>query len=205
MAPSLLGEVSIWNVDDGQKRVDLSKRYTVPIDHVRFSPDGRFVMVSPVGGPNDLFDATTGSRIANYQGSAKSIFNPHGRFFIEEVWGRQTRFQIVSIDQLRTSRHDLQLPRVRESVLAVAPDGRTFATSRPVSQYSELCLWNRAVGQPMMVLGQNDMENMLTAAFSADGTILAVLGTYLGRERIILWRANPGDSAALTPGPEPAG
>ncbi len=118
---------------------------------------------------------------------------PTAAFFIQEVNARNDRFQIVSVDQLPTTRRDLQMPRVRESVLAIAPDGRTFATIRPAYQHSEVWLWNAAVGQPMMMLGGNRPENILAAAFSPDGTMLAVLCHYTDRWKVLLWRAGARD------------
>ena len=72
--------------------------------------------------------------------------------------------------------------------MAISHDGRTIATYRPASPFSEICLWNTAVGQPMVVLDRHRSENILAAAFSPDDTALAIMCDYMASWKIIVWR-----------------
>ena len=63
----------------------------------------------------------------------------------------------------------------------------------------EVCLWNAATSQPMIVLDRHRREGILAGQFSPDNTVLAVMCVDRGGWKILAWRANAADTGKHAP------
>lgn len=180
---SLAGNVSLWQIRDGQ-RLRRSADGIAVGPTLAFSPDGALLATGTLDGTVQLSDVRTGAIISTLGTAAKPIngvsFSPDGALLAAGAWDMTVRVWHVRDGTLLHTFSGLQ-----DSVHSVAfsPDGTLLAAG----DNRAIWVWNVATGQLHLRLETESLTE--SVKFSPDGTLLAAGGW---RGGVGLWRVADG-------------
>jgi len=163
------GEIHIWNVTDGQKRLSI-KAHTGWIWAVPFSPDGAYIASSSEDHTVKVWDVETGkcerTLVGHRKRVASVLWHPDGR---QLVSGSED--QTIKVWDMATGRCEQTLVGHGEAIgpIAISPDGRIVASGSPVVNTLEL--WNIERGECVGELSGHT-QGMRAIAFSPDNQTL---------------------------------
>ena len=163
------GEIHIWNVVDGQKRLSI-KAHTGWIWAVPFSPNGSYIASSSEDHMIKVWDVETGK--------LRRTFSQHSKRVSTVLWHPKGH-QLVSGSEDRTIKIWSTATGICEQTLvghgeaidpiAISSDGRLVASGSPV--VSEIELWDIERGECVGVLSGHT-QGLRGIAFTSDNQIL---------------------------------
>jgi WD40 repeat protein len=173
--------VHLWDLSTGKDTH--FARDTAAVEFVAISPDGKTLAAcGSMNGFLGLWDLSTGyhRRWLAFKGldtpGHRVVFSPDGKTLFSSMGQANLCLWNVATGQ--------QLPQMFKGTIdpasssfthyvlfALAPDGKTVATTRNQSSGSGVVLWDAATGKELRQLA----EKGIPAAFSPDGRLLALL------------------------------
>ncbi len=192
--------VRVWEIASGRQLLTIQPPPTFYWGAIAFSPDGtRLAAVcGGIGHPSQilLWDATTGSECARWQGptgAGTSIaFSPDGRRVAATGGDYHHQSELIVGDMV--SGGLLKLGRAQGSVV-FSPDGtRLAAHSALLPQPAEVSLWEVATGRQLLVLKGHAGTSVADGiAFSPSGDRIVSTATLWGTNAVEVktWDATP--------------
>ncbi len=179
---------------------------------VAYSPDGKTIATGSADAVIRLWDAQTGKPIGTIdalpgpagrtRATCRLAFTPDGKTLLASVQfctGKVDRWENtddiaggVRVFDLESKKLRYSIEAAKPPLMALAPDGNTFATGRCAENNCEVALWEVATGKQIGILPYRK-EMPTDLAFSPDGKRLAV-GTENGT--VELW--DPAAKKILT-------
>ena len=167
------GEIHIWNVADGQKRLSI-KAHTGWIWAVPFSPDGAYIASSSEDHTIGVWDVETGKCKQTLVGHCKRVasvlWHPNGRQLVSGSEDQTTKVWDVA-----TGKCEQTLVGHGEAIdpVAISADGRMVASGSPVANMLEL--WDIEQGECVGMLAGHD-QGVRGVVFSPDHRTLVSSG-----------------------------
>jgi WD40 repeat protein len=194
------GEVAVWDLPGGDKRLALPHGQDVP-SAVAFAPDGTLAVnhgrdvrlwdLSAEGGPRLLRTLTGHSRPIRCL-----AFAPRGRLLAGG--GEDRRVMLWDLEHNRETALRSHTDTVQ--TLAFAPDARTLASGGADGLVK---LWHVRTGHELLTLSGHSGP-VRSVAFSPDGKTLASGGVTTGEVgEAYLWQASAGGSLRPAPARQP--
>jgi tetratricopeptide (TPR) repeat protein len=191
----------VWDVAGGRPVASLRYLDWPSVRHASFSPDGRRLVLSSVGGTVDVWDLAAGDRVGptlrHGRWVNRAAFSPDGERIITASKDSTARVWAVATGKPLTP-----LLRHRNEVVDVSfsPDGKLVATA---AWDSTARVWDAATGLPVSPPLDHGTTNsyLMTAAFTPDGKrLLTTASTHLehsaGRRDVWIWDLSAADRPA---------
>jgi len=183
------GNVRFFDAESGRPGLILPEA----IDPVAFAPDGKTLATGSTDGDTKLWDVATRrttARLASGGMVHSFIFSADGSSLVTYTSGKGTVEARLWDPATGKRWPDFQPPQKRISAMALAPDGKRFATGD--FDHVEVTIWDVATGAAKVVL-RGLAEHVRALAFSPDGTTLAAgCGDTFKPLEIGLWDVSTG-------------
>jgi len=178
---------AIWDLNSLQEIHTLQRGSRYPA-HVAFSPDGSTLALGLFDQQITLWDTISGQPVSSMERqeenrTKKLQISPDGKYLAAGVIDGSVRvFDIESGEIIQILKYG---PETDIHDLVYSPDGNYLATGGRVPA---VVLWSTDRGEIIKTFRLTD--NMISIAFSADGTILASTGGF--EEAVLLWDVESG-------------
>jgi WD40 repeat protein len=166
-------DVRLWELATGKELPPLRWQKRI-VSVVRFTPDGKKLIVALSDNSIRLWDLVAGKEERRFNGSSSALeLTPDGRRLISACWDDTIRvWDFATAEEVRCLKCKAQF-------ISLAPDGRTLATSGAVM------LWDVQTGKALRQPDQANEAEFRYVCFSSDGKTLAALNSSAGE--VVLW------------------
>jgi WD40 repeat protein len=165
------GMIREWAAIDAPLTAAFDSGAGLPIHHVEFSPDGRWLLAAGEDDAARVWDTTSGSLVATLAGHTKTVFgagfSPDGQHVVTaSADGTARVWDLASAGQPLAT-----LPASTRPLTAAAfsPDGRRVVTA---GVDGTARVWDAANDQPLLEL-RGHTERVTSAVYSPDGSRIA--------------------------------
>jgi WD40 repeat protein len=173
--------VGFWDVGTGKqvRTPELPDKYNNPLDprggsdvhSVRFSPDGKFLVVLGGGNRFHVLDAAKGTALHHFKELVGGFaFAPDGKTLALGAFVRASKTFDIQIRDLRTGETLRRWEGHSELMcdMAFSPDGKTLAAGGT----NRITLWDAATGKVRIRIEKKKMGQIVNLAFTPDGKTL---------------------------------
>lgn len=114
----------MWDPVDSRKPIIRMTGHTKPVNHVQYSPDGRYIISASFDKNLKLWDGYTGAFIASFRGHVASVYQiawaPDSRLFVSG-----SKDSTMKVWDIKTKKLMFDLPGHADEVYGVdwSPDG----------------------------------------------------------------------------------
>jgi WD40 repeat protein len=187
------GTVIVWDARTGE-RLHTLQGHAEAVLGVAFSPDG----TSLASGSQDetviVWDAKTGERLRTLEGHTQSVsgvaFSPDGERLVSASWDdTMIVWDAETGERLRT----LEVHMGSVQGVAFSPDAARLVSG----SYGTVIVWDAGTGNQLRTLQGRTGSDVLSVAFSPDGTALA---SGLTDGTVIVWDAETGEQLHVLEG-----